>query len=286
MESFLGLPLDVSKHGHEIDALIAYVHWLMLPLFVGWGAYFIYVLFRFRAGRNPKASYTGTKSRFSTYVEVGVAIAEAVLLIGFSIPAWAKRVNDVPPEEGEAVEIHVVAQQFAWNIHYPGADGMFGRRDPKLVNEQTNPLGLDRGDPAAQDDITTINQLHLPVDRPILIRLSTKDVIHSFALPYMRVKHDAIPGMEIPLWFVPTMVTPEESRLPKCAPSKTCWEIACAQLCGNSHYNMRGFVTVHSQEDFDAWLAKQAPKPKEPETPAPAPADGESEGEEGVEEAA
>jgi cytochrome c oxidase subunit 2 len=120
-----------------------------------------------------------------------------------------------------------------------------------------NPLGLDRSDPFAADDVTTINQLHLAVDRPVTILLSSKDVIHSFYLPTMRVKQDAIPGMEIPVHFKPVRTTPEDSRLPGCAANTSCWEIACAQLCGLGHYRMRGFFMVHSQAGFDAWMADQ-----------------------------
>jgi cytochrome c oxidase subunit 2 len=91
--------------------------------------------------------------------------------------------------------------------------------------------------------VTTINQLNLPVDRPVLVRLSSKDVIHSFGLYEMRVKQDAIPGMQIPVWFVPTR--PGE------------YEIACSQLCGLGHFRMRGFVTVQTAEDFSKWMADQ-----------------------------
>ena len=108
------------------------------------------------------------------------------------------------------MRVRVIAQQFAWNIHYPGPDGVFGRTDIKLLDEQTNPIGLDRkGDPHAKDDIVTINQLHLPVNRPVIVEITTKDVIHSFFLPVMRVKQDAIPGMIIPVHFVATKTSDE-----------------------------------------------------------------------------
>jgi cytochrome c oxidase subunit 2 len=148
------------------------------------------------------------------------------------------------------LQIRVVAEQFAWNVHYPGADGIFGRTVPDLVNA-SNPIGLDPADPRAADDIVSINQLHLEKDRPVTIRLSSKDVIHSFNLPTMRVKQDTIPGMEIPVHFTPVEVNGEER-----------WEIACAQLCGLGHYRMRGFLTVHTTEDFRAWLAANAPVPQ------------------------
>ena len=136
-------------------------HWLMAILFVGWGAFFIYTLIRFRQGANPKASYTGVKSHSASYIEWAVAFVELVLIVAFAIPAWAARV-DAFPRENEATVVRVVAEQFAWNVHYPGADGQFGRTDIKLVAAD-NPLGLDRTDPAAKDDFNSVNQLALPV---------------------------------------------------------------------------------------------------------------------------
>ncbi len=266
MKDFLArwMPIDASTHGGELDALNALMHWLMLVLFVGWGLYFLYVLFRFRASRNPKASYTGVKSHFSTWLEVGVVVVEAVALIGFSIPAWAKWVTPHAPEDNPVV-VRVIGEQFAWNVHYPGPDGVFGRSAPELVSASTNPLGLDAEDPHAADDVVSINQLHLPVNRPITIRLGTKDVIHSFSLPVMRVKQDAIPGQEIPVHFTAKTPTPAEAAFPACAADKSCWEIACAQLCGLGHYRMRGFLTVHEEGGFDAWLAAQDRFVPEPE---------------------
>ncbi|MFQ5350923.1 MAG: hypothetical protein ACE5EG_10815, partial [Thermoanaerobaculia bacterium] len=124
----------------------------------------------------------------------------------------------------------------------------------------------------ARDDVSPINPLPLPVDRPVTLMLSTKDVIHSFSLPTMRVKQDAIPGMEIPVHFTPVMTTPEESEFPACAGAKSCWEIACAQLCGLGHYRMRGFFMVHEEADFEAWMAQQvATSLAENPEPAPVP---------------
>ncbi|HEY6953491.1 MAG TPA: hypothetical protein VI758_13880, partial [Bacteroidota bacterium] len=214
MRQFLGLPIDASAQGASIDNLLVMVHWLMFVLFVGWLTYFIFALIRFRKGKNPTAMYAGVKSHLSSYVEVGVALTEVVLLVGFAFPLWAKRVNQIPDEK-EATVVRIVAEQFAWNVHYPGPDGVFGRTDINLVSSD-NPLGLDRSDPYAKDDITTINQLNLPVDKPVVIRLSSKDVIHSLNLPLFRVKQDAIPGQVIKVWFQPTMTTAQiRDRLAK-----------------------------------------------------------------------
>src|SRR5207253_896501 len=98
-----------------------------------------------------------------------------------------------PPDESRALHVRVIAEQFAWNIQYPGPDHQFGKRDAKLVTPD-NPIGLDLKDPAAKDDVTTINQLHIPVHTPVIVDVTSKDVIHSFFLPVMRIKQDVIPG--------------------------------------------------------------------------------------------
>lgn len=203
LQKILGLPINASEHGAQTDRLILYVHILMVVLFVGWIAFFLYTIFRFRKSNSPKADYTGVTTHTSSYLEAAVAVVEVLLLVGISIPFWSWKVSAFPTDPN-TVHVRVIAQQFAWNIHYPGPDGIFGRTDIKLVDEQTNPIGLDRkNDPRAKDDIVTLNQLHLPVNRPAVIEITTKDVIHSFFLPVMRVKQDAIPGMLIPLHFVP-----------------------------------------------------------------------------------
>jgi cytochrome c oxidase subunit II len=251
---WLGLPPLAAAHGGQIDSLIGWIHVFMFILFVGWGGFFLYCLIRFRQSRNPVADYAGVKSHRSTYLEVGVAVVEAVLLFGFAIPLWAARVDELPPEN-EALVVQVTAEQFAWNVHYPGPDGVFGRTDIKLLDLTSNPLGLDREDPSAKDDVTTLNQLYVPANRPVIVRLRSKDVIHSFGVPELRVKQDAIPGLTIPIWFIPTVTTAEmRTRLAK---PQFQYEIACAQLCGIGHARMRGFVTVQTAEEFQTWMDEQ-----------------------------
>lgn len=247
MKEFLArfMPVDASAHGPELDRLSALVHWLMLILFVFWGAYFLYVLWRFNAKNNAKADYAGMKSHWSTWSEAGIAVVEVVLLVGFSIPLWY-RWTQRPGPDANPVEIRVVGEQFAWNIHYPGPDKMFGKRDVKLVSS-TNSLGLDLNDPAAKDDITSLNQLHVELNRPTVVHVTSKDVIHSFSLNEMRVKQDAIPGMEVAIHFTPVMTNNGRT-----------WEIACAQLCGLGHYRMRGILSVDTKADFEQFLKDTA----------------------------
>jgi cytochrome c oxidase subunit 2 len=169
---------------------------------------------------------------------VAIIAIEIALLAVFSIPAWSLRASTVPSPP-EATVVRVVAEQFSWNVHYPGDDGRFGQTRVTLVSP-SNPLGLDRTSPAAADDVTTINELHVPVDVPVIVYLTSKDVVHSFTLLEMRVKQDTIPGSLQTAWFTPTRT----GR----------WEIICSQLCGLAHYRMRGFFVVESRDEFRAWL--------------------------------
>jgi cytochrome c oxidase subunit 2 len=240
----LGMPVLASEHGQQVDNLIIYVHWLMMALFVGWLAYFAYALFRFHHRRNPKADYIGVRNHASNYIEVIVALVEAVILLFVAVPLWAKTVDKFPAEKDSTV-IQIVAQQFAWNVRYPGKDGEFGAQDMKFVSAD-NSFGVDPADPKGKDDIVTLNEVHVVVNKPVLIRLSSKDVIHSFKVIAMRVTQDAIPGMRIPLHFKPI----KEGR----------YQINCAQLCGEGHASMaNGYMIVQSQEEFDKWIASQTP---------------------------
>jgi cytochrome c oxidase subunit 2 len=121
-----------------------------------------------------------------------------------------------------AMNVEILAEQFAWNLRYAGADGKLN----------------------TADDVLSLNQMHIPVGRPVIVSLKSKDVIHSLFLPEFRVKQDAVPGMTTRIWF-------EATRTGS-------WEIACAELCGLGHYRMKGFITVDSPEDFEKWLATQA----------------------------
>lgn len=243
MIELLGMQPNASAHGPAIDNLLVWLHWLMLILFVGWGLFYIITLIKFRAGANPKADYHGVKSHASSYLEATVAIVEVILLVGFSIPIWADVVENFP-EEKDAIVVKVVAEQFAWNFHYAGPDGKFGKVDAKFVDSTTNPLGLDPEDQDGKDDIHSINQMVIPSHKPIIAKITSKDVIHSFGVPHLRVKQDAIPGMETPIWF-------EGIREGQ-------FEIACSQLCGLGHYSMRGFVQLKKKADFDKWMAEQS----------------------------
>ncbi len=242
----MGLPLLGSKHGADVDALILYVHWLMFALFVGWMAYFCYAIWRFRASRHPKADYIGTTTHATTWIEGAVAVIEGVLLLGFAIPFWTRAVETFPDPK-ESTVIRITGRQFNWMARYPGADGKFGSNRLDLVTA-ANPLGLDKADPAAQDDAIIeggVTEIAVPVDKPVIVHLGSLDVIHSFKVVPLRVTQDANPGMSIPIHFIPTITNT--------------YLIQCSQLCGLGHSTMKGYFKVLSEPDFKAWLAA---KPK------------------------
>jgi cytochrome c oxidase subunit 2 len=234
-----------SEHGQGLDNLSAYVHLLMLVLFVGWFSYFVFALLKFNKGKNPKADYAGVKSHMSTYIEVGVAIVEAVLLIGLAVPLWAKAVDHLPTSAENPLEIQIIAQQFAWNAHFAGPDGKLGKQDLQFAN-RANPFGMDPNDAAGKDDvITTGNEVfYLPLNRPVIAKVSSMDVIHCFKSAAMRVTQDAIPGLSIPVHFTPIKTGD--------------YTITCAQLCGNGHATMKGNFKVVEQAEYDKWFAGKA----------------------------
>lgn len=245
-----GLPDLASVHGRDVDTLIAWVHWLMIALFIGWSVYFFYAIWRFRQSRNPKADYVGTTTHASSYIEVGVAVAELLLLFALAVPMWAKSVDTGFPDEKKSTVMRVIGKQFNWIARYPGPDGVFGKADIKLVTAE-NPMGLvskdpklKDTDPGGKDDIVTgIDEMAVPVNKPVIAHISSLDVIHSFKIVPLRVTQDANPGMSIPIHFVPTKTNT--------------YFIQCSQLCGVGHYNMKGIFKVLSPGDYDAWIASK-----------------------------
>jgi len=253
----LGIVPNAAEHGYLVDHMLEFCHWFMALLFVGWSLYFLYTIVRFHKSRHPKADYHGVQSKASAHLEFSVVLVEAVLLLGFALPLWGKRVNgDQFPADAEAVRVHAIAEQFAWNFVYPGADGVFGRRHESLITG-SNPTGRDPNDPAGKDDLISKNELHLQNKKPTVVEITSKDVIHGFAVAHFRMSQDAIPGSKIPVWFRPIVVGE--------------FELICSQLCGAGHFAMRSLVKVHEKAEFEAWVKEttdlQNPAPVAPAAP-------------------
>ncbi len=253
---FSYFPTLASEHGATIDQLTVAIFSFITIVFIGWLVFFAYTLFRFRSGKSPKAQARNPRGRWVYGLAAGILVAELFIHYGLGAGVGASQLSAISPT-ADTLQVRVVAQQFAWNIHYPGADGIFGRTAPEFYNDQSNPVGIDPDDELGKDDIVTFKQLYLPVNKPVRIELTSKDVIHSFFLPEFRIKQDVIPGMEIPVTFVPTMTT-EAFRKLKGSETRD-FEIACAQLCGVTHYSMKGTVRVLEKGAFNAWLIEKAP---------------------------
>ncbi len=241
---FLGIPENFADHGQDVDNIIDVVHYFMIALGVGWTIFFFICLFKFHHSKNKKASYGGVQSHISTHLEIGVVIIEAVLLLGFALPNWKERTDefDLVQAEEDHVRARVIGYQFAWNYHYPGLDGKFGRIDRSLVANVGDPC-IDPNDPNGWDDFTS-PVLKLPVDRSAILSVTSTDVIHNYAIVPMRVQQDAIPGKDIPMWFKPT--------------KKLETYVVCAQLCGEGHANMSGVMEVISDGAYNQWAEGQS----------------------------
>ena len=214
---WMELPEGVSSYSYRIDGLFRLILWITGVIFIIVEALLLYFAIRYRHREGRRAHYTHGNNRLEVVWTIVPAIICVVLAL-LSRRTWAEIKQQMPED---ALPIEITAEQFAWNIRYAGPDGRFG----------------------TADDIVTLNQLHFPVGRPVVVTLRSKDVIHSFFLPEFRVKQDAVPGMSTRIWFDATRTGN--------------WEIVCAELCGLGHYRMKGFVTVESQEEFQKWLAEQ-----------------------------
>ncbi len=239
MEKLLFLPPLASEAGVKVDSVIVNLHYLMIAMFFGWLIYFGYALWRFSQKRNPKASYLGVRGHTTSWIEGGTTLVETGILVGLALPFWNVFSNQFP-KESEATVVRVAAQQFAWNFLYPGPDAKFGKQDMKFVTS-ANPFGLDPDDKDTKDNITVLNEMRVPVNKPVIAYISSKDVIHSFKVFPLRLTQDAIPGLAIPVHFKPTV--------------EGTYQISCAQLCGNGHAAMAGGrLMVQTQDKFDIWL--------------------------------
>ena len=210
----------------------------MILLFVGWLAYF--------SMSSSASASRGTQRQ--TYWCQDTHLVDRRLVAAIEGPlVWRSRwPNSWTTAWKAAVVLRVAAQQFQWNARYPGLDRVFGKQDIKLVSS-TNQFGVVATDPAGKDDFGALNSIHVPVNKPVVIHLTSMDVIHSFKVIALRVCQDAIPGLSIPVWF-------------KAKPgNEGKYQINCAQLCGNGHANMAaGFITIESQDKFDTWYAQQS----------------------------
>lgn len=235
------MPPYISEYGEAYDN-----HFLLTLTIMGIIFFFAqmglaYVVYQYRA-RGGKATY----SHGNTKMEIIWTSATAVVFLGLvllGLHIWAQAHVEAP--RADALRVELWGQQFVWYARYPGPDGQFGRTVPELMKESAgNPLGLDPNDPTTRDDVV-MPVMAVPVNRQVDLILRSKDVIHNFFVRELRLKQDAVPGLETRLHFTASQVGN--------------YEIPCSELCGLGHYQMRSFLQVKSPEEFEQWLRDNAP---------------------------
>jgi cytochrome c oxidase subunit 2 len=234
------LPNLVSDRGAidsamMVSLVVTGVVFIATNLCLGWFAW------RYQDAPGAKAAYWHDSPK----LEWTWTLVTAGIMLIFTFRALSLWAQVTAPAPADSFVVEITGQQFAWNVRYPGKDGIFGRTDVKLVDASAlNFTGVDKSDPNAADDVTTQNQLVLPEGRPVRVLLRSMDVIHSFFLPNFRVKQDALPGMTTETWFIPQKAGD--------------YEIACAEHCGLGHYRMRGQVHVVPPADVEARIKETA----------------------------
>ncbi|MBI2191131.1 MAG: hypothetical protein HYU36_04025 [Planctomycetes bacterium] len=204
-----------------MDWLFTLMTWVTLPLLAAVVIILLYCIVRYRQRDGHKAAYiTGFRTPWGLTVLCGLFLLMELPFDFYQEKIWADA-RKHRPAKGEAFVVQVFPEQFAWNFRYPGPDGKFG----------------------TPDDVASINELHVPVGRPVLTVMRSKDVVHSFFLPHLRVKQDVLPGRTTRAWFEATK-TGE-------------FEVGCAELCGLGHYRMRGYLTIEEPKKVVAWLESQ-----------------------------
>jgi len=225
---FKDAPKDVSLDGYRIDNVIHYTDFVISIYFGIVVAALAYFIYRYRSTRGHKAVYDHGNSKHSVMFTGGLGL---MVFLSVDVVIEKMAFQDLKdafwnfPKGENVVRIEVMPQQFAWNFRYPGPDREFGTDD---------------------DIIPAQNQMHIPVNTPIVVQIASWDVIHSFYLPNFRIKQDATPGMITALWWQATKTG--------------VFDIACAELCGNSHYKMKGYLTVETDEEFRQWLIENSPE--------------------------
>lgn len=262
------LPKSASEHGVEIDnlwaismGLIVLVFLITQPLLFGFG-------FRFRGSKNKKATYIEHNNKLEFIWTIVPAVVLAGLII-YGLTTWSDIMNPVQEEEPMVVEIY--AKQFGWTARYAGADNTLGYANVRL-SDGTNALGVDVNDANSFDDVI-VTELHLPVNKPVLFKFRSQDVIHSAYLPHFRVQMNCVPGTNTQFSFTPSVTTAEMRTDPeviakverinemRTEQGEDPWEfdylLLCNKICGSAHYNMQMKIVVEEQKEYEAWLSEQ-----------------------------
>lgn len=245
---------SASVEGEEIDQMlyitiaITGVVFLITQVLLFWFSY------KYQESDTRKAFYFPHNNKLELLWTSVPAIFLTVLVV-FGLRFWFKITDDAPKD---SVVVEITGHQFAWDMRYPGKDGVLGKKNYKLYNKPNgNTLAVDFEDPDSWDDLRA-TEMHLPVGKPVKLVIHAQDVIHDVGLPHFRLKMDAVPGIPTTIWFTPKYTT-AEMRQRTGNPNFT-YEISCDQMCGKGHFSMRGVIVVETEEEYKKWLADQKPE--------------------------
>ena len=259
---------SASAHGGKIDGMMNVTFYVTYIVFILTQILLFYYAYRYRNQKGRKARFISHDNKLELVWTIIPAIVMTFLVIS-GLDAWNEIMGDVA-EDDDYLEIEATGYQFAWQMRYPGADGLLGRKDFRLISG-ANPVGQDWTDAKNLDDILS-NNIVLPVGKKVRVRITANDVLHDFYLPQFRVKMDAVPGLPTYFVFTPTKTTKEwrkelsqyeEYQSPDPDdPEKQLWEtrefeLACAELCGKGHYSMKRSVEIVEEDEYEEWLSKQ-----------------------------
>lgn len=240
-----------SVHGSWTDSLFWTTMIVIGIVFVITQILLFLYAYKYQHQDNKRAYYYPHNNKIEIIWTMIPAVVMALLVFG-GWQTWTK-ITSASPEESVVVEI--MGKQFSWMVRYPGADNELGVAKTTLI-DATNEFGIDFSDRAALDDFMP-REIHVPKGKPVLLKIRSRDVIHSVFLPHFRVKMDAVPGMPTKFWFVPTKST-NDMRNETGNPDFN-YEVACTEVCGRGHFAMRFLLVVDEPEEYAEWLASQTP---------------------------
>lgn len=249
--SDLFLPVSASEHGVWVDDLFNLTLLFTGIVFFITQILLFYFAFRYRQKKERKVYFYPHNNKLELLWTAIPAMVLAVL-VTLGIESWTK-ITSPAPETAQVIE--VTGQQFNWIIRYAGDDNILGQSEFDRISAE-NQLGINWDDANSRDDFFT-TEIHLIVNQPVLFKLKSKDVLHSFFLPHFRVKQDCVPGIPTQFWMTPTITTKEMIEIT--GNENFVYELACAELCGQAHWNMRIEIIVETEEEYNEWYATQTP---------------------------
>jgi len=243
-----------SEHGVWTDNLFWITMAVIIAMFVITNVALFWCAFKYQYNPNRKASYYHDNPTLEmTWTAIPAVIMTLLVFSGWRV--WYNTMEVAPPKNAEVIEI--MAKQFAWQVRYPGKDGVLGKYDFRLTDDvKGNEFGINFDDANANDDFLA-RELHIPKGKPVQLKIRARDVLHSVFMPHFRVKMDAVPGMPTEFVFKPTKTT-EEMRTETGNP-KFNYELACTEICGKAHFAMKYIIVVDEPEDYKKWYAAQKP---------------------------